>query len=370
MKKENKNWLIISSCVTLSVLVLLYILTISLARGSVNVLFDNKNIAFTLMGNKVAWYGLTMFLGFSMSIFLACMKMYKYKISIEPFYFFCVIGVPTAIVGARMGSCIIGQTEWKNFFVDFGSGLAIEWGVFFTIVVGVIFFLVILRNPKYFKEVSCEGGIKTNKKVSCWLYADCIAPSVLIGQIIGRFGNYFNQELTGPTTTDPNMINWLKTFFPWMEIGGEWKEPVFFYEQMGNILGLVVIYFCLEFVQNKKFRKVGDLAILYVLWYGIVRIIMTPLRMRSGGHSSGETANLITTICWIVIGFIGIILNHFVFAKYTRQYHISYICWISTVYFFTRIFKGWNDKTLKEQYNLNLKKFKRTKNEMLWYNNL
>jgi hypothetical protein len=94
------------------------------------------------------------------------------------------------------------------------------------------------------------------------------------------------------------------------------------------------------------------------LWYGIVRIIMTPLRMNNDGNSFGEYANMITTICWIVIGLTFLILNHFVFSKYLRKYMIPW-------YFFAfiNLFKSKNNKQNLEKYIYNPTTF-------LWYNYL
>jgi phosphatidylglycerol:prolipoprotein diacylglycerol transferase len=59
----------------------------------------------------VAWYGIFVTLGFCMAICIGCIKLVKYGVSTEPFYYFCFVGIPAAILGARMGSCIIGQTQ-------------------------------------------------------------------------------------------------------------------------------------------------------------------------------------------------------------------------------------------------------------------
>jgi phosphatidylglycerol:prolipoprotein diacylglycerol transferase len=350
-QKRNKIWLFSTLQVFIGLLVI-YLLVILLARGEWK---DSYRIAFTIFGHPIAWYGITMLTGFIFAIYLCCMKMYKYGVSVEPFYYFCIIGIPTSIFGARMGSCIIGQTQWYDFFNDFGSGLAIEWGVTFTAIAGLIYFPLVLRQEKYY-VLNKDEKKSAYKQVSAWVYADCIIPAVLIGQIIGRFGNYFNQEVTGGVTNDANLIHFMQVFFPWMEINGQWYIPTFFFEQIGNIFGLILIYFVCEFIKNNKIRKCGDLAILYFLWYGIIRLIMTPLRMQ-GGHSGGEFINLITTICWICIGVILLIINHFVFSKYLRKYQIPW-------YFvsFANLFKG------KHKYNV--EQYVRNQNNMLWYNSL
>jgi phosphatidylglycerol:prolipoprotein diacylglycerol transferase len=73
---------------------------------------DNSNIAFSLFGLQVAWYGIFIFIGFFVAIILICLKLkFIYKVSIDPFYYFCVIGIPSAILFARIGSCIINDAQ-------------------------------------------------------------------------------------------------------------------------------------------------------------------------------------------------------------------------------------------------------------------
>jgi prolipoprotein diacylglyceryltransferase len=59
------------------------------------------------------------------------------------------MAIPTSILGARMGSCIIGQTPWDEFFENFGAGLSIEYGVLLTVLLGVIYFPIVLKKPQY-----------------------------------------------------------------------------------------------------------------------------------------------------------------------------------------------------------------------------
>jgi phosphatidylglycerol:prolipoprotein diacylglycerol transferase len=85
--------------------------------------------------------------------------------------------------------------------------------VVLTAIVALIYFPLMLRNPKY--QIRDDNSIK---KPSMLLYLDAIAPAVLIGQVIGRFGNYYNQELYGSVVTDQNTIDFMKNLFPWMNI--------------------------------------------------------------------------------------------------------------------------------------------------------
>jgi len=367
--KREQNWLLFTAPFIACVLLLAYILVCSLARG--NPAPNDRNIAFHIGSHPVAWYGIFIFFGFSCAIYLICMKLYKYKFSIEPFYYFCIFGIPTTILGARMGSCIIGQNKWSEFFVDFGSGLAIEWGVTFTVIIALIYFPLILKNQKYWVMTLDDNNKTVYRRISTWAYFDACVPAIFIGQILGRFGNYFNGEIVGTVTTDQSMINFLKIFFPWMQNtqgGTEWRLPLFFFEQIGNILGLALIYFVLEKINNKKLRTAGNLAILYFLWYGLVRLVMCYFRFNDSGSSSGEVANLVTTIVWIVLSVTFLLLNMFVFSKYLRNKRIIWISFCAIGYFF----KSFNKKKAiyyKTEWISQKSKFIRKPEELFYYNN-
>ncbi|MDR2823115.1 MAG: prolipoprotein diacylglyceryl transferase, partial [Mycoplasmataceae bacterium] len=110
----------------------------------------SSEIAFFLGSFGVRWYSIFIFLGFMMAILIGVMKLWKlYKAPIEPFYWFCLMGIPTAILGARIWSCMLGDAKWTSFF-DFASGgLAVEGGVVLTVLLACWWFPFILKKPKY-----------------------------------------------------------------------------------------------------------------------------------------------------------------------------------------------------------------------------
>jgi phosphatidylglycerol:prolipoprotein diacylglycerol transferase len=104
--------------------------------------------------------------------------------------------------------------------------LAVQGGVILTVILGFIYFPLVLKLPKF--QVRDELGKEpVVRKVSFLVYFDVIAPSILVGQIIGRYGNYFNQEVYGQVVNDPNLINFLNHCFPWMKKEGEYLQPLF-----------------------------------------------------------------------------------------------------------------------------------------------
>ena len=106
---------------------------------------------------------------------------------------------------------------------------------------------------------------------------DLVAPGFLIGQICGRWGNFFNQELYGPRVENVKTFKMLLPEFITenMYINGAYRHPVFLYESFLNFIGLVVM---LILRRKSKNLKSGDLICLYLTWYGVVRIFTESFR--------------------------------------------------------------------------------------------
>jgi len=264
-------------------------------------------------------YPIMIILGFVVAIVLACLKLWKrYKVSIEPFYWFILIGVPTAILGANFGSCVLGPPAgkpWSEFFTRFGQGLAIEWGVILTVIVAFIYFPLVLRKPKY--RVRDEfGPVPAVKQVSLWMYFDAVAPCILLAQFLGRWGNYFNQEVYGAVlTSNQEGLAWfLYKCLPGMYISGKgWCQPLFFWEGIGNLVMFFVLYFGIEYIKQ---RKAGDLAASYLVWYGTFRAGLETLR----DPQFMSQSSIILSSVFAVIGALFIIFNHVFGTKYRKHY--------------------------------------------------
>lgn len=334
----------------------------------------------------IAWYGIFMGCAILTSMIVIVLKLsFWYKIPNEPFYYFCFIGLITSMIGARFGACILEGIPWSDFFNFRGGGMSIFFAVIFTTVAGVIYFNIVLKFPRYTVDVKIDENKITKTKphyISIWVYADAIIPAILIGQVVGRWGNYFNQEIYGNVVDQQWIINLLKKFLPYMYIEGEWRHPLFFYESFLNFWGFLIIFVGLEFIRNNKIRKCGDLAILYFIWYGIVRIIFTSYR-ESGGGSSGDNINYAVAWLYFSLGLFFLILNHTLFLK-TRKYFCIYAffnfslwkniflhIWFYLVYIFaTKKYKDHLKASIKKN-NLDCSiKFKRGKEQLLFYNYL
>lgn len=270
----------------------------------------------TAFGN-IKWYAIFIMIGFIVAIVASCLKMWKrYKISTEPFYWFILIGVPLAIIGANFGSCVLdnglpsGQNPgkpWSEFFSSFGSGLAIEWGIIFVVIAGAIYFPLVLKLPRYRVKDEFKSDHQV-KKISFWMYADAVIPCILIAQFIGRWGNYFNGEVFGGNITNEHFAWWLYHNLPNMYQDGNWKQPLFLWEGIGNAIMFFVLYFGVEFIKQ---RKAGDMAAGYFVWYGAFRLGLEPLRDKT----YFSVVTIVVSSLFVAFGAIFILINHLILAK-------------------------------------------------------
>lgn len=146
-----------------------------------------------------------------------------------------------------------------------------------------------------------------------WL--DVFAPSLLLGQVIGRLGNYVNQELYGPPTslcgTDfPPCLPWGIQIDAAHRVGTPWDAvsfpvettsfvPLFAYEMVLNFIGMLVILYVMRRFGQRLFA--GDAALMYIMWYGTVRTMLETYRV------SNWTILGVPTAMWL--GIIGVVLS-------------------------------------------------------------
>ncbi len=300
-------------------------------------------------------YPLMILLGFVFAIIFTSLKIKKkYKLSLDPFYWYVVIAAPIGILGTNFGSCVLGPgpgKAWDHFWTDFGAGLAVEWGVLFGAIVGLIYFPITLRSKKYW--VRDEFGSQPVVRMpSLLLYLDALGPCVLLAQFLGRWGNYFNQEVYGTIVEDGSALSWfLYKVLPGMYIDGQWRQPLFLWEGLGNLAMFLILYFAIE---EFRYRKAGDLAASYFGWYGLFRLCLEQLR--NSDYFSYKS--IVLSAIFMCFGICFIILNH-LFSKKWRK--INFINWF--IYIFHKL-ENSKKNTSTNNNNIN---YHRSNEEMLYY---
>ena len=164
--------------------------------------------------------------------------------------------VPPAIVGARLYYVAF---RWNVFAEDPMSILRVWEG-------GLAIYGAVIGG---FAGLLCMARVK---KLSFLTLLDIAAPLVLLGQAIGRWGNYFNGEAYGFAVTQAAL-----QFFPLSVFAdGQWHLATFFYESCWNLIGFLLLW---RF--RKHAKKAGDVALCYLLWYGAGRLFIEGLRTDS-----------------------------------------------------------------------------------------
>jgi len=236
-------------------------------------------IAFEIFGLSVRWYGILLSAGIMVGIFLAY-KEAKHQ-GMDPDYIIdlSLWCVPAAVIGARLYYVLL---EWDYYNGDImrminvrEGGLAIHGALIAAVLTGYIFTRV--------------------KKTSFLQSADIVAPSIIIGQAIGRWGNFVNQEAHGGPT---NM--------PWgIVVDGVRVHPTFLYESLWN-LG---VFFILIFYRRKK-KADGEVFMLYGILYSIGRFWIEGLRTDSLMFMGMRAAQLLSLGIIAVFAIIFYIIRH------------------------------------------------------------
>lgn len=221
-------------------------------------------IAFSIGSLNVHWYGLILGSAALVGLLFAIWEGKRFRIPQEFFMDLLLLGVPSAIIGARIYYVAFKWEDYKNNFWDvfkiWNGGIAIYGALIGAIICAVIF----VRRRGY----------------NFWRIADICAPSLIVGQMIGRWGNFVNQEAYGGSTTESFLRDSLHLpsfIVNQMNVQGTFHHPTFLYESLWNLAGLVL----LMILRRQKFLRAGELFTSYFIWYSIGRFFIEALRTDS-----------------------------------------------------------------------------------------
>ncbi len=213
---------------------------------------------FGIEGFNIAWYGVIIGVGMVLAVCVAAFRAKRAGYKTDLILDFVLFAVPIAIVCARIYYVIF---EWDMYSDDLmkifairEGGLAIYGGVIGGIATAVVFCKI--------------------QKFPLLKLMDFAMPSLLLGQIIGRWGNFMNQEAFGNLITDPKL-----QFFPYgvyIEDLAEWHQATFFYESAANL-----VLFIMMMIVARRAKKDGWMTVLYLVGYGIIRCCIEGLRTDS-----------------------------------------------------------------------------------------
>ncbi|MDQ0091074.1 phosphatidylglycerol:prolipoprotein diacylglycerol transferase [Paenibacillus anaericanus] len=221
-------------------------------------------IVFSIGSLSVRWYGLILGAGALVGLLLAIREGKRFGIPSEFFMDVLLFGAPSAIVAARIYYVAFTWDQYKNdlwkVFAIWEGGIAIYGALIGAIICAVI----LVRRRGY----------------NFWRIADICAPGLIVGQMIGRWGNFVNQEAYGGETTLTFLRDRLHLpsfIIDQMYIDGVLHHPTFLYESVWS-LGVLILLFILR---RAKFLRSGELFFSYFILYSIGRFFIEALRTDS-----------------------------------------------------------------------------------------
>jgi phosphatidylglycerol---prolipoprotein diacylglyceryl transferase len=211
---------------------------------------------------QVHWYGIIIVTGLALAMWLVMRESERRHLPKETFADLLIWAIPIAIISARIYYVIF---EWEYYSKNLSQipqiwegGIAIHGALIGSVVTAYIF--------------------TKRKGLSFWKLADIAAPSIILGQAIGRWGNFMNQEAHGGEVTRAFLENmYLPEFIiNQMYINGAYYHPTFLYESIWNFLGLILLLS----LRKVNLRR-GEMFLTYVIWYSVGRFFVEGLRTDS-----------------------------------------------------------------------------------------
>ncbi|MBM7557577.1 prolipoprotein diacylglyceryl transferase [Halanaerobacter jeridensis] len=242
---------------------------------------------------EVYWYGLIMATAVFLGLLLAMKESERRNLNPDLMVDLVISVLPLAILGARTYYVIF---EWgyyaqhpQEIIAIWHGGLAIHGAIIGALIGGILFAKV--------------------KNLSFWKLADIVAPSFILGQAIGRWGNFMNQEAHGGAVSRAfleglKLPNWI---IEQMNIQGTYYHPTFLYESIWNIL---VFLFLTFYWKKQDFLKSGEVFLTYISLYSIGRFFIENMRTDSLMLGQLQVARAIS---------IAIILASIALAIYNRK---------------------------------------------------
>lgn len=236
--------------------------------------FDIPATAFTLFGHDVHWYGIIIAFGFVLAVLYGGRMAYKWKMSLDGMTDVLIWGTIFGIIFARLYYVVFEWDYYSQHLAEipqiWNGGIAIYGGIIGAIIGAAI---------------GCKIG-----KINFPNLLDLGALGLLIGQGIGRWGNFFNQEAFGSNTeTSPFRMWSLKIQQTLTASADELAQkgmtvdpdlpvhPTFLYESVWCLLGFLILNYIVQ--KHRKFK--GEIFMLYGVWYGLERAVVEGLRTDS-----------------------------------------------------------------------------------------
>ncbi len=242
---------------------------------------------------QIYWYSIFIFLGGLTACIVIYMESKKREIEEEFLINLTFNSLILGIIGARLYYVLFNLNYYLKNPIEilqiWNGGLAIHGGI----LIALAFIIIYCK----------KHNVNTLKML------DIIVVGLIIGQAIGRWGNFFNSEAYGNITTYATLHQEKIPEFviKGMYILGEYRQPTFFYESVWCLFGFIAMLI----IRKYKYLKTGQLTGFYLIWYGIIRFLIERMRADSLMLGPFKIAQIISII-FIISGII-------VFTYYLRK---------------------------------------------------
>ena len=245
--------------------------------------FTIDPVAFTIPifgGISVRWYGLIIACGILLAFLYASYRAKQEGIILDDLVDIALFTVVFSIIGARAYYVLTSLDRYDSFYeviAIWEGGIAI----YGALIAGALTVWLICRR----------------KKINPLKMLDAASPAVMIGQILGRWGNFCNGEAHGGIVSESSPLYFIRMGLYPHNIsdvtGMAYVHPTFLYESLWNLLGFVLIH-CLY--RKKKFD--GQIILMYVTWYGFGRMWIEGLRTDSLMIGPFRISQLVGLLCF------------------------------------------------------------------------
>jgi phosphatidylglycerol:prolipoprotein diacylglycerol transferase len=248
-------------------------------------------VAFQYGAVTIYWYGIIMAVAFTIGLFLI-LKIAKKKYNSteveEHIYNLSFYALPGAIIGARLYYVLLNLDYYSLNPLDIiminKGGLSIHGAIIGGFLSGIFY---TLKN-----------------KLNTLMYADLFAFGLIIGQAIGRWGNFFNSEAFAGPTNLPWKLYIPMQMRPEQYVTDSFFHPAFLYESIWNIFVFCILYFI---IWRKYCDKNGTIFFSYLVLYSIGRLLIESMRIDSVFNIMGIPIAQYMSVLLIIIGIIGFI---------------------------------------------------------------
>lgn len=223
-----------------------------------------NRVAFELFGLPIYWYAIIIVSGVIIAMWLSTREAVRVGLKPDDVTDFMLIGLPVSIIGARLYYILFDL----QYYIDDPSQI-------FNIRSGGIAIYGALIAGGIWLYFFCQRNF-----ISPWTFLDIAAPSVLLAQGIGRWGNFMNHEAFGAEVSRSFLESLYipKFIIDNMYIDEAYRQPTFLYESVWNVIGFIVLIFLRK---KTGLLKEGEVFLSYLIWYGFGRFFIEGMRTDS-----------------------------------------------------------------------------------------